>query len=94
MEFGILHHQYPLHVPTTYSNGFFLRLDDEERIYLGLFYYSYYNNDLLTAVFDADDDDDDGTAPLPSLISEYREVDAGEQNLRYAWMVSEGENKI
>lgn len=66
------------------TNSFFLRLDDEERIYLGLFYYSYYNNDLLTAVLDADDDDDDGTAPLPSLISEYREVDAGEQNLRYA----------
>ena len=21
MEFGILHHQYPLHVPTTYSKG-------------------------------------------------------------------------
>ena len=60
------------------TNSFFLRLDDEERIYLGLFYYSYYNNDLLTAVLDADDDDDDGTAPLPSLISEYREVDAGE----------------
>ena len=28
MEFGILHHQYPLHVPTIYSTDIYLQPTD------------------------------------------------------------------